>query len=110
MFKDIIINKSESDIVFYNNIESIMYDVFHNCERRRRLYSCKAEIREYKDFLVLVSYCTPIAVYYPYNEALYDCLRIVCGYTATSAKHISKFEKWLAENNHHVQYAVRFKN
>lgn len=110
MFKDIIINKSESDIVFYNNIESIMYEVFHNCERRRSLYSCKAEIREYNGFLALVSYGTPIAVYKPYNATLYDCLRIVYGYTATSARHISKFSKWLAENNYPIKEFVRFRD
>ena len=109
MFKDIIINKSESNRVFYSNIESILYEVFHSCERRCRLYSCNAEIWEYKGFLALVSYGTPIAVYAPDNATLYDCLRIVYGYTATSAQHISKFSKWLAMNNHPLNSLVRFR-
>lgn len=109
MFKDIIINKSESNRVFYSNIESILYEVFSNCERRRSLYSCNAEIWEYKGFLALVSYGTPIAVYAPDNATLYDCLRIVYGYTATSAKHISKFSKWLAMNNYPLNSFVRFR-
>ena len=109
MFKDIIINKSESNRVFYSNIESILYEVFHNCERRCSLYSCNAEIWEYKGFLALVSYGTPIAVYAPDNATLYDCLRIVYGYTATSAQHISKFSKWLAMNNHPLNSFVRFR-
>ena len=108
MFKDIIIHKSESNRVFYSNIESILYEVFNNCERISRLYSCNAEIWEYKGFLALVSYKTPIAVYAPGNATLYDCLRIVYGYTSTSAQHISKFSKWLAENNYPVKEFVRF--
>ena len=110
MFKDIIIHKSESNRVFYSNIESILYEVFNNCERIRTLYYCNAEIWEYKGFLALVSYKTPIAVYSPDNATLYDCLRIVYGYTATSAQHISKFSKWLAENNYPVKEFVRFRD
>lgn len=109
MFKDIIVNKSESSKAFYSNIESIMYEVFRNCERLRTLYSCKAEIWEYKGFLALVSYSTPIAIYTPDNATLYDCLRIVYGYTSTSNQHIYKFSKWLAENNYPVQEFVRFR-
>lgn len=110
MLKDIIISKSESSRELYNNIESIMYEAFRNCKRLRKLYSCNAEIWEYKGFLALVSYKTPIAVYTPDNATLYDCLRIVYGYTSTSAQHISKFSKWLAENNYPVQEFVRFRD
>lgn len=110
MFKDIIIHKSESNRVFYSNIESILYEVFNNCEKRCSLYSCNAEIWEYKGFLALVSYGTPIAVYAPDNATLYDCLRIVYGYTSTSAQHISKFSKWLAMNNHPLDSFVRFRD
>ena len=107
MFKDIIINKSESNRVFYSNIESILYEVFRNCERRRSLYSCNAEIWEYKGFLALISYRKPIAVYAPDNATLYDCLRIVYGYTSTSAQHISKSSTWFADNNYPVKEYVR---
>ena len=110
MFKDIIIHKSEANRVFYSNIESILYEVFNNCERIRTLYYCNAEIWEYKGFLALVSYKTPIAVYAPDNATLYDCLRIVYGYTATSAQHISKFSKWLAMNNYPLNSFVRFRD
>ena len=109
MFKDIIIHKSEANRVFYSNIESILNEVFRNYERSCSLYSCKAEILEYNGFLALVSYRTPIAVYAPDNATLYDCLRIVYGYTATSAQHISKFSKWLAMNNHPIDSLVRFR-
>ena len=110
MFKDIIIHKSEANRTFYSNIESILYEVFRNYERSCNLYSCNAEILEYNGFIALVSYRTPIAVYTPDNATLYDCLRIVYGYTATSAQHISKFSKWLVMNNYQLNSFVRFRN
>ena len=102
------ISKNDDSYRYYRDIESILYSVFTNGKRRCKLYSCNAEIREYMGILVLVSYDTPIAVYT--DGELYDCLRVVYGYTATSAQYISKFEKWLAENNYNVQNAVRFKD
>ena len=110
MFKDIIIHKSEANRTFYSNIESILFEVVKKGEKRCKLYFCNAEIWEYKGFIALVSYYTLIAVYTPDDESLYDCLRIVYGYTATSAKHISKFSKWLAENNYPVKEFVRFRD
>ena len=110
MSKDIIIHKSEANRTFYSNIESILYEVFRKWGRSRSLYYCNAEILEYKGFLALVSYGTPIAVYAPDNATLYDCLRIVYGYTATSCQHIRKFSIWLAENNYPVKEFVRFRD
>ena len=103
------INKNEDAMRYYRGIESILYYAFNNGKKRCRLYSCNAEIWEFEGILVLVSYGTPIAVYMD-EWSLYDCLRVVYGYTATSSQHISKFKKWLAENNHPVNYAVRFIN
>lgn len=107
MFEVCNINKNEDAKRYYRGIESILYYAFNNCKKRCKLYSCNAEIWEYDGILVLVSYGTPIAVY-AYESKLYDCLRVVYGYTATSSHHIAKFIKWLGENNHPVQYTVRF--
>ena len=109
MFEVCNINKNEGNKHYYRGIEGILYYAFKNGERCCRLYSCNAEIWECMGVLVLVSYGTPIAVY-AYNSSLYDCLRVVYGYTATSSQHISKFIKWLDENNYPVNYAVRFTN
>lgn len=103
------INKSESGKYLYKDIESVLYDAFNHGKRLCKLYNCNAEILECTGALVLVSYGTPIAVYTD-DGSFYDCLRVVYGYTATNAQHISKFGKWLAENNYPVQYSVRFKN
>lgn len=110
MWKDIIIHNSEANRTYYSNIESILYGVLHKGEKLRKLYCCQGDIWVYEGFLVLVSYGTPIALYTLDDSTLYDCLRIVYGYTATSAQHISKFSKWLAENNFSVNSFVRFRN
>ena len=110
MFEVCNINKNEDNKHYYRGIESILYYAFRNGKRCCRLYSCNAEIWECMGVLVLVSYGTPIAVFVPDDGTLYDCLRVVYGYTATSSQHISKFKKWLSENNSNVQNEVRFKN
>ena len=109
MFEVCNISKNEDAKRYYKGIESILYYAFNHGKRLCKLYSCNAEIWECTGILVLVSYGTPIAVYTD-EWSLYDCLRVVYGYTATSSQHIAKFRKWLAENNYNVQYAVRFTN
>ena len=110
MFEVCSINKSEDSKRDYKEIESLLYLVFNKGKKLCKLYSCNAEIWGYMGILALVSYGTPIAVFTLYDRSLYDCLRVVYGYTATSSQHISKFKKWLAENNYPVHYAVRFTN
>ena len=110
MFEVCNINKSEDSKRDYKEIESLLYLVFNKGKKLCKLYSCKAEIWGYMGILVLVSYGTPIAVCTLYDRALYDCLRVVYGYTATSSQHISKFKKWLSENNYPVIHSVRFIN
>ena len=104
------INKNEYTKRYYKEIESRLYLVFKNGNKLCRLYSCSAEIWGYHGVLALVSYGTPIAVCIPEYGALYDCLRVVYGYTATSSQHISKFKKWLSEKNYPLRHTVRFTN
>ena len=110
MFEVCNINKNEDAKSYYEGIESVLYSVFNNVKKSCKLYSCNAEIWGYMGILALVSYGTPIAVFTLYDRSLYDCLRVVYGYTATSSQHICKFIKWLAENNYTVKDAVRFTN
>lgn len=56
-----------------------------------RLRSCKAWVYETESFYLLESYRTVVAVIEKSTNDLYDALRTVYGYTATSAQHISKF-------------------
>lgn len=66
----------------------------------RRLRSCSAEVAPVMDaetgellYYVLRSYRTIVAAIDVRTDTLYDFLRYVYGYTATSAQHISKFSK-----------------
>ena len=66
----------------------------------KRLRSCSAEVAPVMDaetgelmYYVLRSYNTIVAAIDVSNDTLYDFLRYVYGYTATSAQHISKFSK-----------------
>ena len=56
-----------------------------------RLNHCQAWMQDFEGFTVLWSYNTAVAVYDKYTDTLYDILRGVYGYTATSAQHIAKF-------------------
>ena len=64
----------------------------------RRLRSCSAEVAPIIDaetgeliYYSLRSYNTVVAAIDVRTDTLYDFLRYVYGYTATSAQHISKF-------------------
>ena len=66
----------------------------------KRLRSCSAEVAPVIDaetgellYYVLRSYHTIVAAIDVRTDTLYDFLRYVYGYTSTSAKHISKFDK-----------------
>ena len=57
----------------------------------KRLDYCTAWTADAGKYEVLKSYNTIVAVYDSEKNELYDVLRYVYGYTATSAKHIAKF-------------------
>jgi len=69
----------------------------------KKLRSCNALVYETDNFYVLQSYRTVVAVISKATNALYDALRTVYGYTATSAQHIAKFR-----NDYGSPYADRF--
>lgn len=71
-------------------------DVFCNTPEDKmppkiRLDYCQAWTQDFEGFTLLWSYNTAVAVYDKSTDTLYDVLRAVYGYTATSAKHIAKF-------------------
>lgn len=57
----------------------------------KKLRHCKAEVCESENYYYLRSYSTIVAVVSKRNYNVYDFLRMVHGYTATSAQHIAKF-------------------
>ena len=56
-----------------------------------RLNHCQAWTQDFEGFTVLWSYNTAVAAYDKSTDTFYDILRVVYGYTATSAQHIAKF-------------------
>ena len=64
-----------------------------NARAIKQLRSCTAWVFETDEFYILQSYQTVVAVIDKNTDTLYDCLRTVYGYTATSAQHIAKFDK-----------------
>lgn len=90
-------------------VRDMMY-LFHKCMTNegagatRRLRTCTAEVYKVGTFWALRSYNTTIAIIDTETDTLYDFLRLVYGYTSTSAQHIAKFRhdygqgKWGCEN------------
>lgn len=77
-----------------SEIERICKDVStENFKYIGRLRSCKAWVFESENYYALQSYSTDIAVIDKRSGILYDCLRMVYGYTNTSAQHIAKFRQ-----------------
>lgn len=75
-------------------LETFNNSGFVASEKRKRLDNCTAWIYENDNYYVLQSYNTIIAFIDKTTNTLYDVLRYVYGYTATSAKHISKFRRY----------------
>lgn len=56
-----------------------------------RLNKCKAYVEETENYYLLYSYNTLVAFINKREQVCYDILRLVYGYTSTSAQHIAKF-------------------
>ena len=68
------------------------YDEYFNGEFNvKPLRSCTAEVCETDGYFLLRSYNTIVAVVEKSTGIYWDVLRMVYGYTATSAQHIAKF-------------------
>ena len=63
---------------------------FTYCTKKRLRY-CNAWVYTCKDYTILQSYNTIVAVIFNNTKEGFDFLRYTYGYTATSAQHISKF-------------------
>ena len=63
----------------------------YNHIRIRKFRHCSADIIETNNYICLRSYATIVAFINKEERILYDVLRYVYGYTATSCHHIAKF-------------------
>ena len=59
--------------------------------KAKRLRTCQAMVFEFEDCYILQSYHTLVAGIRKDTGEEFDFLRMVYGYTATSAQHIAKF-------------------
>lgn len=57
----------------------------------KQLRHCNAWVHETESFIYLVSYSTIVAFIDKRTYEMFDILRLVYGYTSTSAQHIAKF-------------------
>lgn len=75
----------------------------------KRLRSCTAWVYETENYYILQSYSTLVACINKTTDTLFDVLRTKYGYTATSAQHISKFEKDYGQDKWgcHNRYTAR---
>ena len=64
-----------------------------------RLRSCQAYVYETEHYFWLRSYGTFVAFIEKTTDTCYDILRMVYGYTATSAQHIAKFRRDYGADN-----------
>lgn len=67
-------------------------------DKVNRLRTCNAYVYETPSYYVLRSFNTVVAIIEKSTDTCYDFLRLVYGYTATSAQHIRKFDKDYGHN------------
>lgn len=70
------------------------YSDSNESRNKKRLDYCTAYTMENDRYYVLQSYNTIVAFIDKENGIMYDVLRYVYGYTATSGKHIAKFRRF----------------
>lgn len=94
--------KIKCDSLVESTIRNFLYQLATGeKQNRKRLRTCSAYTFDVYEgdtirYKVLVSYSTIVA-YFDYDGGtFFDVLRVVYGYTATSAQHIAKFKKELS--------------
>ena len=70
----------------------------------KKLRTCTAWVYESKNYYFLKSYNTIVAIIDKETDTLIDILRVVFGYTSTSAQHISKFDHDYCKENWGCKY------
>lgn len=72
-----------------------------------QLYRCSADTCAVGDWILLRSYSTIVAAYNVNTGEMFDFLRLVYGYTATSAQHIAKFRNFCRDIN--LEYPIMYR-
>lgn len=77
--------------VYFAHSDLMMCIDFFGANKVSKLRTCKAEVYRTDGYIFLKSYNTIVAAIGENDCICYDFLRMVYGYTATSAQHIAKF-------------------
>lgn len=87
--------KSENNAIVEKVWEKAYAEYKKECDHSHatRLRSCSAWVYETTNYYFLRSYNTIIACIEKTTDTCYDVLRMVYGYTSTSAQHIAKFRR-----------------
>ena len=89
MKKDMQLQINEDVKEAYNDLLACID--YHGFEKIGQLRNCNAEVFKTYGYTYLESYGTKVACIGDDDNICYDFLRLVYGYTATSAQHITKF-------------------
>lgn len=97
------IQKLENELVenAWRKAQNVWADGSNEIDYVERLDYCKARVYCTRNYLFLVSYKTIVAFIDDFGD-MYDVLRLVYGYTATSAKHIAKFRNQYRHVSEHA--------
>ena len=76
----------------------------------RKLRSCSAVVHETDNYYFLQSYNTIVAFIDKSTDTCYDVLRLVYGYTSTSAQHIAKFRHDYGNGKWGCEHEMRWYN
>ena len=97
--------KKNEQIEINNYVENIANDISallrtsYEPIKWHRLYHCSADTCAVGDWILLRSYSTIVAAYNVNTGEMFDFLRLVYWYTATSAQHIAKFRNFCRDIN-----------
>ena len=89
---------NEKAVEIFNRANTEWNDFSLKIRHVGKLRTCNANVYESSNFYFLMSYTTIVAVIEKSTDTLVDMLRMVYGYTATSAQHIAKFGKEYLES------------
>ena len=104
--------KNENNAIVEKEWEKAYTEYKLECchSRAPRLRSCTACVYETSNYYYLRSYNTIIAFIDKTTDTCYDVLRLVFGYTATSAQHIAKFRQDYGKGKWGCEHEMRWYN
>lgn len=105
-------NKNKVNAIVEKEWEKACTEYEKECDNlhAHRLRSCSAWVYETTNYYFLRSYNTIIACIDKTTDTCYDVLRMVYGYTSTSAQHIAKFRHDYGSGKWGCEHEMRFYN